>query len=135
MAMARFNHIGIEDIIKELNLEEERIQRNGPAALEAAAKIAIEAMQITVPRDTGGLAESIGYIGIDKGTRGVLSVEVYPQGRKKQTGKYQRYADIGFTLEYGRSNDKLVARHWMEDAYNMAKDEILDTLKTELMKD
>lgn len=131
--MARFNHIGLQQAIDALKIEQERIDRNGPVALKAAANVLVKAMRKTVPRDTGALARHIKSTDVRRGIAGELSVEVYPQGERKQNGRKQRYAEIGFILEYGRSN--MLPRPWMETAYGAAKDEVLETLKTELMKD
>lgn len=130
--MASFNHIGLQDYIDDLHLEAERIARNGDAALRAAADVTVSAMRKTVPVRHGDLKESIGYAGIQLDSDG-MCVEVYPQGMKKQTGKSQRFADIGFILEYGRSN--MLPRPWMETAVEREADAILDALESELMKD
>lgn len=130
--MASFNHIGLQDYIDDLHLEAERIARNGDAALRAAGDACVSAMQKTVPVRYGDLQKSIGYADIQKDSDGKC-VEVYPQGRKKQTGKSQRFADIGFVLEYGRSN--MDAQPWMDPAVEREADAILDALENELMKD
>ena len=131
--MARFSVEGMEDMLAELKLEAERIERNGPSALEAAADAAVAAMNKTVPRRHGDLAKSIKPTPIKKGMGGDLSVEIYPQGMKKQAGKSQRFETIGFVLEYGRSN--MDAQPWMDPAIEQAGEAILDSLETELMRD
>lgn len=131
--MARFSVEGMDELLSALQLEAERIERNGPAALEAAAEMAVDAMNKTVPRRHGDLAKSIKAGSVKKGAGGDLSVEIYPQGMKKQPGKSQRFETIGFVLEYGRSN--MDAQPWMDPAVEQAGEAILDALETELMKD
>ncbi len=131
--MARFSTEGLDELLKELQLEAERIERNGPAALEAAADVAVSAMDKTVPRRYGDLARSIKPSPIKKGLGGSLMLDVYPQGMKKQIGKNQRFETIGFVLEYGRSN--MDPKPWMDPAVENSGEPILDALETELMKD
>lgn len=131
--MARFSVEGMDELLSALQLEAERMERNGPAALEAAAEKAVDAMNQTVPRRHGDLARSIKAGPVKKGFGGDLSVEIYPQGMKKQVGKSQRFETIGFVLEYGRSN--MAAQPWMDPAMEKSGDAILDTLEAELMKD
>lgn len=130
--MATFAHKGLMEAIDELKLEGDRIERNGDAALSAAADVAVSALQKTVPVRHGDLKASIGYANIKKDGDGKY-VDVLPQGMKKQTGKSQRFATIGFVLEYGRSN--MPAQPWMEPAMEREAGAIYDALESELMKD
>lgn len=131
--MASFNHVGLQEAIDALQLEAERIERNGPAALNAGGAVIAKVMKQTVPVRTGKLKQSIRATRVKRGVDGELSVEVYPQGKKKQVGEAQRFAEIGFVLEYGRSN--MPARPWMEPARRMCEREAYDVMLNELMKD
>lgn len=131
--MAKIQLEGLDDLLADLQLEAERIERNGPAALEKAADVCVDVLRKTVPRRYGYLQGSIKPSPIRKGTGGSLDVDVYPQGMKKQSGKSQRFETIGFVLEYGRSN--MPAQPWMDPAIESAGESILDALENELMKD
>ena len=116
--MAKIQLEGLDDLLADLQLEAERIERNGPAALEKAADVGVGSIKPSPIR---------------KGMGGSLDVDVYPQGMKKQSGKSQRFETIGFVLEYGRSN--MPAQPWMDPAIESAGESILDALENELMKD
>lgn len=131
--MARIRLDGLDDLLADLQLEAERIERNGPAALEKAADVCVAAMRKTVPLRHGDLQKSITPTLVRRGLGGVMSVDVFPQGMKKQSGKSQRFETIGFVLEYGRSN--MPAQPWMDPAIEGAGESILDALENELMKD
>ena len=131
--MAKIQLEGLDDLLADLQLEAERIERNGPAALEKAADVCVDALRKTVPRRYGYLQGSIKPSPIRKGLGGSLDLDVYPQGMKKQSGKSQRFETIGFVLEYGRSN--MPTQPWMDPAIESAGESILDALENELMKD
>ena len=129
--MASFNVIGIDALIEDMQLEAERIDRNGPDAVMAGAKVAIEAMRKTVPEDTGGLKAAIQAKKptIDERWDGHF-VDVFPDGKNKYG---ERYAEIGFVLEYGRSNMR--PRPWMRPAVENEADAINDAMVNVLMRD
>ena len=128
--MASFNYVGYDEIVKSLGLEMERIHRNGPAAVAAGAKIAQEAMMSFAPKRTGGLSKHVKVKGpLYSAARGHYC-EVYPDGTNKRG---ERYATIGFVLEYGRSN--MLPRQWMSSAMAQARPAIEDAIVNELMRD
>ena len=134
--MAKISFDGMPEIEKILLKEQERVQRNGEAALMAGAKVAQEALMAAVPvsqrSDHNGhhLRESIIIGEIKKSTMEGMSVEVGPDGYRPDG---EPYAKVGFILEYGTSKHR--AQPWMRPSMKKATKAIQDAMIEELMKD
>lgn len=130
--MASFNVVGIDELMADLQLEAERIERNGPAAAIAGAQAAIEAMKTTVPVRTpsGGLKDHIKFKGPWHDAVDGHYADVFPTGKNKYG---ERYETIGYVLEYGRSN--MAARSWMRKAMETEGDAIGEKMADVLMRD
>lgn len=128
--MASFNVTGVDELIQGMSLEAERIDRNGPAAAMAGAKVAIRAMEDTVPVRTGGLKGHIKAKGPFYDSVDGHHADVFPTG-KDPNG--ERYETIGAVQEYGRSN--MPAQPWMRPAVENNGDAIGAAVADTLMQD
>lgn len=128
--MASFNVQGIDELIQAMQMEEERMERNGPAAALAGAKATIKAMEQTVPVRTGGLKGHIKAKGPFHDIVYGHYCDVFPTGKRKDG---QRYEAVGFVQEYGRSN--MPAQPWMRPAVEQNGDAIGQAMADALMKD
>ncbi|MBR4081349.1 MAG: hypothetical protein IKK21_06155 [Clostridia bacterium] len=128
--MASFNVTGIDELIQGMSLEAERIDRNGPAAAMAGAKVAINAMEGTVPVRTGGLKGHIKAKGPYYNSVDGHHADVFPTGKDKYG---ERYETIGAVQEYGRSN--MPAQPWMRPAVETHGDAIGGAVADTLMRD
>lgn len=75
--------------------------------------------------DTGAMAASIGYKGVNTSTTGAWA-EVYPLGRDGR----RTNAEKAFILHYGSS--KIRGDHWMDDAVEAAGGPALDAMQRKL---
>jgi len=128
--MASFNVTGIDELIQGMSLEAERIDRNGPAAAMAGAKVAIRAMEDTVPVRTGGLKGHIKAKGPFYNSVDGHHADVFPTGKDPHG---ERYETIGAVQEYGRSN--MPAQPWMRPAVENNGDAIGAAVADTLMQD
>ena len=128
--MASFNIQGIDELMQAMQLEEDRMARNGPAAALAGAEATIKAMEQTVPVRTGGLKGHIKAKGPFYNTIDGHHCDVFPSGKDKHG---ERYETIGFVQEYGRSN--MPAQPWMRPAVEQNDDAISQAMAEALMKD
>lgn len=128
--MASFNAQGIDEIIDALQLEAERVERNGPAAAMAGARAAVEALEEPEPVRTGGLKGHIKAKGPFYNSVDGHHADVYPTGKDKHG---ERYETIGFVQEYGRSN--MPAQPWMRPAVETKSDVIGAAIADALMRD
>ena len=128
--MASFNVTGIDELIQGMSLEAERVDRNGPAAAMAGAKVAINAMEGTVPVRTGGLKGHIKAKGPYYNSVDGHHADVVPTGKDKYG---ERYETIGAVQEYGRSN--MPAQPWMRPAVETHGDAIGGAVADTLMRD
>lgn len=128
--MASFNVVGMDELMADMELEAERIERNGPAAAMAGAEAAIEAMRKTVPERTGGLKSHIKYKGPWHDAVDGHFTDVFPTGKDEHG---ERYETIGFVNEYGRSN--MPANPWMRKAIETEGDAIGEKMAEVLMRD
>lgn len=128
--MASFNVQGIDELVEALEMEAERVDRNGPDAAMAGARVAIEAMEQTVPVRTGGLKGHIKAKGPMYNSVDGHHADVFPTGKDKHG---ERYETIGFVQEYGRSN--MPAQPWMRPAVENKADAIGAAVADTLMRD
>ena len=128
--MASFNVTGIDELIADMQLEAERIERNGPAAAIAGAEASIEAMRKTVPVASGGLRDHIKYKGPWHDAVDGHFADVFPTGKDEHG---ERYETIGFVNEYGRSN--MAANPWMRKAIETEGDAIGEKMAEVLLRD
>ncbi len=128
--MATFDTVGLEEAIKQINLEEDRIKRRGPAAVQAGAAVAKEAMLQSVPFRTGKLSESIRIGETKRSVADGIHCDVYPDGVRADG---ERFAEIGFVLEYGREG--MDAQPWMRPAVERESAAITEAVANVLMGD
>lgn len=128
--MASFSIQGIDEMLEAMQLEAERVERNGPDAAMAGAKVALEAMEETAPVRTGGLKGHIKIKGPFFDTVDGHHADVFPTGKDKYG---ERYETIGFVQEYGRSN--MPAQPWMRPAVETKADAIGAAVADALMRD
>ncbi|MDD3212207.1 MAG: HK97 gp10 family phage protein [Eubacteriales bacterium] len=128
--MARMFSSGIDDVIAALDIEQEAIDRNGDAALNAGADVAVAYMQAEAPVRTGGLRAHIAKDIIKVDARGDKYINIYPTGFDPHG---ERYETIGSVLEYGRSD--MQPNPWMSRAVKKANSAVLDAMVTELQKE
>ena len=128
--MASFNVQGIDELVEALEMEAERVDRNGPNAAMAGARVAIEAMEQTVPVRTGGLKGHIKAKGPMYNSVDGHHADVFPTGKDKHG---ERYETIGFVQEYGRST--MPAHPWMRPAVETKADAIGAAVADTLMRD
>lgn len=116
--------------MKAMDVEAQRIDRRGSAAVTAGAAIVKDTLQAAAPRRTGGLSESIKAKAAQYDTINGHYADVYPDGKDEHG---QRYATIGSVLEYGRSN--MPARPWIRPTVDAAGDKVSAAMAAELYKD
>lgn len=136
--MAKIGFDGLSALSEALERETERIARNGEAAVTAGATVAQSRMKESAPVRSeavksghkGHLRDHI-KVGKANYTRADgWHVDVYPDG-KRDDG--QRYAAVGYILEYGRSNAP--AHPWMVPTMEQHGAEINEAMRKELFKD
>lgn len=104
--MARVNTFGLTELANELkknaNTSKERIKEMMEAGAEKIAETVKEEAGNQKLRNTGKMIESIkpGPIEIYSDS---ASVEIWPQGTRKNGRKRERNAVVGFVQHYGRS--------------------------------
>lgn len=104
--MARVNTFGLTELADELkknaNTSKERIKEMMEAGAEKIAEAVKEEAGNQKLRNTGKMIESIkpGPIEIYSDS---ASVEIWPQGTRKNGRKRERNAVVGFVQHYGRS--------------------------------
>ena len=128
--MAQFEFDGIDALIEQMNMEAERIERNGQAAVQAGAEVLRQQLEAAAPVRTGGLAGSIKVGPVKRDSVNGIHCEVYPDGKNRYG---QRYATIGSVLEYGRSN--MPARPWLRTTAETAGGAVAEAMVAELTKD
>lgn len=128
--MASFDTFGMDELIHQMQLEAERIERNGPDAVMAGGQVGVRAMQETAPERSGGLKKHIKAKGPHYSLEEGHYCDVFPQGNNERG---ERYATIGFVLEHGRSN--MPAHPWMRPAIENNSDAIGDAIFDVLMRD
>ena len=118
--MASFNFQGADELLKEFERMGADLSERGPAMAMAGGRAAVAEMEKRVPVRTGGLKGHIAIKGPFHTTMDGYYVDVFPDGTKKNGRKRERYAAIGYILEYGRSN--MAARPWMRPAVEEGAD-------------
>lgn len=127
--MARFETSGLDETISEMK----RLgQLSGDAAKDMLLTGAEEvrnawrqSAQQHGHRDTGDMIASIGYSRRVKEAGDALSVDIYPQGRRKD-GTRQRHAEIAFILHYGTS--KIPESRWVDDADRISEQKAIPAM-------
>lgn len=128
--MATMDVGGLDALMKSMELEAQRIDERGPEAVAAGAEALRQALEAAAPVRTGGLA---GHIKIGKPQHTAVDGhyrEVYPDGKNPRG---ERYATIGFVLEYGRSN--MPARPWMRPAAETSAQAVADAMAEVLKRE
>lgn len=130
--MAKFNVVGLEDLLEDLNKEPIRVEQLAPEMLAAGAKVIGDAQKEEAramiasgkirflgndSRSTGDFVESIKPTRVRRQGKKAF-VDVYPQGTDQ---KGIRNAEKGFIAEYGTK--KMPAYPWMSVANEKAHDE------------
>lgn len=142
--MARFNTIGLDDIVKDLNREAVRAERLAPKMLEAGAKVIAKAQKRKAEemirsgrlrlhgndsRSTGAFLASIKATPI-RGSGAKAHVDIYPQGKDE---KGVRNAEKGFLAEYGTSH--MPSYPWMKIACEESAPESIEKMQEIWNKD
>lgn len=135
--MARFNAVGVDDIIASINRRTEKAVKKIPKMLEAGAAVLVEAQKAEIDtmiaqglarepahksetsRSLGELKKSIKATKVKTDKSGSAYVEVYPHGKDS---KGESNATKGFVLEYGRTN--MSGYPWMTSANEKAADAV-----------
>ncbi len=111
----------LADIANELDTR-------APRAVQAGAEIVSEALRASAPVRTGGLSESVRPHAVKhNNAEDGWTCEVYPDGTNEEG---ERYALIGFVLEYGRSN--MAARPWFRNTVEDVAGEVQDAMASAL---
>ena len=129
--MAEFNTVGLEDVMKAFERQEQATVKAVPEMLKAGAKVLVEAQQEEAEamglNETGGFINSIKATPVKKNGAETY-IEVYPQGRaphgndRKGDKSNVRYATIGFVAEYGTSSQ--AARPYQTTANKKAAEKV-----------
>lgn len=113
--MARFDMSGLDEMIREMRRMGETSGEAAKAMLQAGAEAVKAAWQRSAEehglRDTGDMITSIGFARDPKEIGGVLSIDIYPQGKDRHG---VRNAEKAFVLHYGTS--KIPPTRWVDDA-------------------
>lgn len=128
--MATFNVTGLDEAIKRMNLEAERIKKRGPSAVKAGAFVAKMALQQSAPVRTGQLSDAITIDGPFDNVVDGIHCNVFPDGTRKDG---ERNAEVGFVLEYGRSH--MDPQPWMRPTIEREGEEISAAVADVLMGD
>ncbi len=129
--MATFNVVGVEEAIRQMNLEAERMHRLAPQAAKAGAEVAVEAMRRTVPvGETHKLHDSLICKGPHTNVADGVYYDIHPDGIRDDG---ERNATVGYVLEFGRSN--MDARPWMRTAVDASEGAITDAMAGVLLED
>ena len=120
----------MDALIKAMDVEAQRMDRRGPAAVTAGAAVLKDALSAAAPRRTGGLAASIKAKPAKHDSINGHYSDVYPDGKDEHG---ERYATIGSVLEHGRSN--MPARPWIRPTVDAAGDKVSAAMAAELYKD
>lgn len=125
--MARFNVVGLDALEKEIARRASLLDDAAPEMLKAGTDVLVDYMRGSILEkdliDSGGLFDSIRAGKLQSGEDGYYQ-EVSPHGRDH---KGVSNAKKGFIQEYGTS--KLKATHWMSEAAETAKDEVVDAMR------
>jgi len=121
--MARFETSGMDEIIRELDRlgndaepVARRMLKAGAEKVKEAWKQAAKQHQL---RDTGDMINSINYAREPKRLSGILTIDIYPQGKDRHG---VRNAEKAFVLHYGTK--KIKPTHWVDDADQMAAEPV-----------
>ena len=105
--MAKFNVVGLDGIMAEINRRTQKAVEKIPKILEAGAAVLVEAQKEEAKtldiEDTGDFIKSIKADKIKTDDSGNHYVEVYPHGKDR---KGESNAEKGFIAEFGRTGDK-----------------------------
>lgn len=146
--MAKFTCVGLEGLEAELARHAELLPAAAPEMLKAGTDILADYQRGSIIEkglvDSGDMCDSIKANEMEYGSDG-YSQEVYPHGRDH---KGTSNALKAFIHEYGTSasdarngrgnkkwgfqtpNKNIDASHWMSEANDAAKDEILDEMRS-----
>lgn len=138
--MAELRLEGFDEMLQDLERHVDGMDESCALAVMAGAEEALKAMQVTVPVRTGGLKKHLKTKGPFHNYIDGHYAFVYPTGHKRtytpKKGKRQgkdvevTYNQIGFVLEYGRSN--MPARPWMRPAVENNRETIGEAMATTL---
>lgn len=136
--MARFNVVGLDGLIADLEKEAQRAEKLVPEMLEAGAEVIAKAQKKEAEqmirsgkirflknesRSTGNFVASIKATPV-KGVGAESHVDVYPQGRDE---KGVRNAEKGFLAEYGTKS--MPSYPWMSVANEKAMPEAVEEMQ------
>ncbi|MEA4928586.1 MAG: HK97-gp10 family putative phage morphogenesis protein [Candidatus Limiplasma sp.] len=128
--MARMFTQGLDEAIAAAELEADRIERNGDDAIRVGAAVAVGYLRKEAPERTGGLRQSIQAMEIKIDANSDRYSDILPDGYNKYG---ERYATIGFVLEYGRSN--MPPNPWMRRAVQKGEKPVGNAMLDVLRRD
>lgn len=128
--MAKFNMVGLKELEREIAKRASLLPDVAPEMLKAGTDILVEYQKEFVKdkglHETWDMYHSIKAGPVKEGKDGWYQ-EVWPQGRDR---KGTKNAVKGFVLEYGTSkSDRIGPTHWMSDANDAAKDEMVEAMR------
>lgn len=117
--MARFNTVGLDDLISEMQRMGQDSGETAEAMVDAAVIEIRNAWRETAEKhgfhDTGAMISSIGFPNPAAKIGDMVYRDVYPQGKD---AKGTRNAEKAFILHYGKSG--LKASYWTDEADELA---------------
>lgn len=127
MATCRID--GVNLMFDRLSKEASRMATHGKAAVMAGAKVFYDEMQRTIPKRTGETAKHMYIKEPDQIQDGWSTVITY-EGKRSDG---ERYGEIAFVNEYGRSN--MAAQPFVRPARERKAAEAKEAIRAELLKD
>lgn len=127
--MAKIDMNGMDELLRHIDDLSERAAKNGQRAVNAGGEMAKRFMQGTVPVNTGGLKNSLKVKPLPYNSVDGYTCDVYPDGKRADG---ERYAEIGFVNEYGRSN--MAPNPWMRTAVEANGGQINEEIGRVLME-
>ena len=113
--MARFDMSGLDEVIRDMQRMGLQSGELATAMLQTGAEEVKKAWKRSAEehelRDTGDMIDSIGFAREPQNIGGMLSIDIYPQGKDR---KGVRNAEKAFVQHYGTSRIK--ATRWVDDA-------------------
>ena len=125
-----FDTVGLDEMLDKLQLEEDRITRNGPAAVKAGADLLCKKMQERAPKRTAQLSQHIKVKGPTYDSIDGHMCMIFPTGKD---ARGERYETIGYVQEYGRSN--MPAQPFMRVTIDDCAPEANDAIVSVLLRD
>ena len=125
--MARMQFSGTEDVMRELLMENERMERKATEMLGEAGKVVTKALQDVIEErghvDTGAMKESVRASAVKKSGSARVTT-IYPHGKD---AKGVRNAEKAYIIHYGTSKRR--GDHFVDEAEERAMDAAEQTMQ------